>query len=193
MQVSLQMWSSGRADVSTRNFDGDRPIVFQFGSPILEVLAVDDEPVYLGAFEREGENRLLFRPAPIGGRRVFAADLVIAEPVSFRVRHPLIDVEMTESRVPFQGARTTGGIRHLATNGMFWGVLQLVLSFVAMIVAFPVMEVTPTWGTALVLTYTVLFVSGALTIILSAIVRLARWLSARARQKRQGTTSASSG
>jgi hypothetical protein len=192
MQVTLQMWSSGRADVSSKNFDGDRPIVFQFGSPILEAHDADDEPTYLGVFEREGENRVLFRPAPIGGRRVFTIGLVVAEPVSFRVRHPLIDVEMVESRVPFQGARTTGGIRHLATNGMFWGVLQLVLSFVAMIVAFPAMDVAPSWGTALVLTYTVLFISGLLTIAISAIVRLTRWLTARAKQRRQGTASASS-
>jgi hypothetical protein len=71
-------------------------------------------------------------------------------------------------------------------------VVQLVLSFVAMIVAFPIMEVNSSWGTALVLTYTVFFISGLLTIVISAIIRLARWLAARAKQRRQGTVSASS-
>lgn len=184
MQVSLQLWSSGRADISTKNFDGDRPIVFQFGSPILEFMPPADEPAYLGEFEREGDRRLLFRPAPISGGRVFTADVVIAEPVAYHVRHPLIDVEVTESRIPAERIRTTSGIRRLGRNGMFWGVVQLVLSFSLLILIYPVSQTDIGWATSLSVLYTFLLVGGVSTIVVTTVTRLVRWLTARARQRR---------
>lgn len=184
MLVTLQMWSSGRADVSSASFDDDRPIVFQFSSALVGEPRFPDEPTYLGGFELEEPNRLRFAPALIGGGRLFSADIVVPQPVNFLVRHPLIDVEVSESRIPVQNARTTRGIRRVANNGMFWGVVQLILGFLAMILYFPLYPVDTGWSTALVVLYTVLVFSGLATVVVTGLVRLIRWIVARNVQRR---------
>jgi hypothetical protein len=185
MLVTLSLWSSGRADVASSNFDDKKPIVFQFSSPILGEPAPDDL-ADLGGFQKQGQNRLVFLPARIGGGTVYSTAVVVASPVGMLVRHPLVDVEVVASRVPPQSARTTANLRHIATNGIFWGLLQIALSFLLVLITdvlFPASESTPGFYYTFI---GYLFIGGALTIVVTAVVRLARWVSGRSRARRSG-------
>jgi hypothetical protein len=190
MLVTLSLWSSGRADVASSNFDGSNPIVFQFSSPILGEIASDDL-VDFGGFRKQAQNRLIFMPARIGGGTVYSTAVVIASPVGMLVRHPLVDVDVVASRVPPQSARTTATVRHLAANGLFWGVAQIALAFLISYIGGlinPDPESTPSYFTLVGF----FFISGLLTTAIAAIVRLARGASAwsRARRARANATPA---
>ncbi len=182
MLVTVAMWSSGRADVPTSLFDGARPIAFQFGSPIRGMTIPAHDLPEFGAFMLDGDARLDFPPALVGADRVFTAEVAVSWPVRCVVRHPLIDVPVIETKTPPERSRSTSGARRFTHNGMFWGVAQLVLGFALMVIAVALVG-TPL-AAALGLLYLLFIVSGLLTVVITGIVRLTRWLNARAKQRR---------
>jgi hypothetical protein len=179
--VTLSLWSSGRADVPSENFDQNRPIVFQFSSPIGD--PAPDDLGDLGGWRKDGTRRLVLDPTLIGGGTVFTTTVIAADPVGLAIRHPLVDVDLVASRVPPESARTTANVRHLATNGIFWGVAQIAASFLIAVVASFVApgQPLPSWLSPIV---GLLMISGLVTIIIAAVVRLARWATARSKARR---------
>lgn len=184
MLVTLSVFSSGRADVPSALFDGGRPIAFRFGSPIRGVKTDPAEFPGFGGFEIEDADRLVFPPTLIGADRTFTAEVAVDWPVTCTVRHPLIDVQVLETHTPPDRTRATAGTRRFTHNGMFWGVAQLVLGFALMVIAVAVASAGAPIVVPLALAYTLLIMSGAATIAITAVARLVRWLVNRAQQRR---------
>lgn len=184
MIVTVTLWSSGRADISSKAFDSKQPIVFQFSSPILEDGAPVQDPTGFGGFEREGTNRLVIRPSRLGRDTVHWKEVVVASPVEYLVRHSLVDVEVAESRVTPHRQGAGPGAPNLLRSGAFWGVLQIVLSF-ALIIMTVALDSSGAFAWVTVIGSLLLF-TGMLTLIVVGLVRFSQWIAARAKSRRAG-------
>ncbi len=183
--VTVNVWASGRNDIPSTAFDGQKSIVFQFNSPIVDGVVPPDEGHVPGwGFERAGENQVSLAPTLLGRRDVLSTTIAVSSPVRFWIKHPLLDIPVVrETSLPTPKASTRVR-RAFRVTGLSAGIALTVLGIILFNVSIAFVtnpDLTVVFA-ALSFVGSLFSTTGLIMVVVSLIVRLIRWIIQRRSQ-----------
>ena len=180
--VTVSLWASGRADIPSSAFDGGRPLVIQFSAPILDDAAPAVEHDVSGwGFARAGSNQVILQPTIIGRGVVFKTEVIMDQPVYFRIRNPLIDIAVVQQVKGAPQAIPARQNPFAALSGVGVGVGLTIMGFVLSIIGIAVYD-TQT-GSPFGIAGVLLVPFGLAVVAVALTVRLIRWIIQRNRHR----------
>lgn len=176
--VTIELWSSGRADIPSSRFDALAPLEFDLGAQIIEeVQTAASEP----AFDHVSDSGIAMRPRLVPRKFRARSQYVVASTPSVRLtRQPIIDVDVVaveqrevEQKLHRQSRKMWPLVAGIA------GALS-VIGFVLVGVDVAINGPADTPG-ALTSTGALLFLLCGATAIVTLVVALVRWIVGLAR------------
>lgn len=171
--VTLSLWSSGRADISSHAFDGGDPLTFDLGAPIIEELPGNHAaPARL---EAELPDKLILRPSLLHRRFASTIRVIVDGTPEVRTNHVLADIDVVRDGVNETARAIDTSRRRLRATPLVVSTGALALGLVILIIglvvySFDAQAYLP-WGTVGVL----LMMAALVAIVVIAVYRLIRW------------------
>lgn len=171
--VTIDIWSTGRADISSAAFDAGRPIIIEFGTPVLNAAYPQAEGVDPVLFVRNpsDKNQLLLPPTLLSRDMTSSVDVLIEGVPSFRLTNPLIDIEIREAKVEEAVSPVMSTRKRARFSMLRLSVWTSGAGFVFFATGLGVSFADPGIGSALGIPGMLVFALGVCAVIVTAVIR----------------------
>lgn len=181
--VTVRLWASGRTDISSTDFDGQKAIVFQFNGAIVDAAAPPDESQIEGwGFERAKSNQVVLQPSLLPRRSVYSTTVALPAPVHYWVRHPLLNIPMVVEPAGPGDKTSRRGASRFRITALSAGITLSVVGFVGGIALLPLVADYNSLAVSLYALASVLQTVGFFMVAISLIVRIVRFAARRRSQ-----------
>ena len=172
--VTLTIWSSGRADISSSSFDGGTPIVFDLGANIVDEVPGDtpSDP----QLQMRPPNELIILPSLLRRRFQSRVRVVVDGVPIVSVHHSLVDIPVIADRGTEAAQAIETSRRRYKVTALSIGVATLVIALILLVISLVIYQIDQEGSLAPGVTAILLGMAALLTILLATLVRFGRWV-----------------